>query len=119
MPKPILFLLCQLEIGFEDGEASLGIATDEPVFPLAHLLAPPTNDGSVIYAHCRVWDDDLLIDADDLAKALTLRARTNGRVEGKELVGGFLEGDAVGLKAGAEGISFVPLKGSFGVWNEL
>ena len=49
-----------------------------------------------------IGNDHLLVDAYHLAEAFALWAGTDGRVEGKELVGRLLEGDAVGLEACTE-----------------
>ena len=106
MPEPVLLLLCEFVIRFEYGEAPFGIEADEPLFPFAHLLAPPAHHSIVIHAECAVGDDQMLIYADDLAKAFTLGTSACGGVEGEHVVGGFLKGDAVCLEAYAEGVQF-------------
>ena len=104
MPEPVLLLLCEFVIRFEYGEAPFGIEADEPLLPFAHLLAPPAHHSIVIHAECAVGDDQMLVYADDLAKAFTLGTSACGGVEGEHVVGGFLKGDAVSLEADAEGV---------------
>ena len=104
VPEPVLLLAAELEVGFVDGKSTFGIEADEPFFPFAHLLAAPAHDRALIDRQCRVRHHQVLVDAYDAPKALALRAGPGWGVEGKEFVGRFLEGDAVGLESHAEGM---------------
>ena len=102
VPQPVLLLLRQRVVRLEDREVVLGGMLYEPVFPLAHLLAVPGHHAAVVDGERGIGDDQVLIDADNLAEALAFRTGAHGRIEREHLVGRLLEGDAVGLEARAE-----------------
>ena len=77
--------------------------TDEFFQPLAHLFATPTNHSSVIYTQSAIGDDKVFVYSDYLAEAFAIGAGTNGGVERKHLVVGFLKGNTVCFKLRAEG----------------
>ena len=87
-------------------KTSLGIETDEPGLPLAHLLASPALHATLIQRECRIGYDQAFVYAHNLAETLALGACTQGGVEGKELVGGFLKHYAVGLEARVELVQY-------------
>ena len=104
VPEPVLLGLSELIVRLVDGEAAIGVEADEPVLPLAQLLAAPAHHGAVADAARSVGHHKAFVDADDAAVALTLGAGAQRGVEGEELVGGFLKSDAVGLEARGEGV---------------
>ena len=99
-PKHVFFLLGKLEVRLEDWEIVLGGTAAELLEPHAHLLASPTNHTTVVDTHGRVGDDQLLVDAYHTAESLASGAGSQWGVEGKHVVGWFLEGHAVGLETG-------------------
>ena len=102
MPEPVLLLLGEVHVRFEDREVVLGGMPTEPLFPLTHLFTVPAYHTSVVDRKRGVRDHESFIDADDFTETLTLRTGPCGRVEGEHLVGGFLEGHAIRLEAGGE-----------------
>ena len=69
------------------------------VLPPAHRLAAPAGHGILVDALALVGDDQVLVDADDLAVALAAGAGSQRVVEAEEVLGGGLELDAVGFEA--------------------
>ena len=89
-------------VGFEDGKVVLGGSAAELVFPNAHLIAVPASHAAFVDAERGVGHDEGLVDADHLAEAFARGAGSEWRVEGEEILGGFFEGETVGLEAGRE-----------------
>ena len=78
VPQPVFLLLCQVHVWLEDGEVIVGGVTDEPLLPLLHLLAMPADDAAFVDRERGIGNDQSLVDADDLAESLTLRASADG-----------------------------------------
>ena len=68
----------------------------------AHRIATPTSYGIVEYRARLVGDDQVFINARNLAPSFTLRAGTKRVVEREEVFVGSLELDAVGREIGVE-----------------
>ena len=102
MPKPVFFLLGELEVRLEDRESAFRVETDEPVLPLRHLVSSPAHNGSVVDTQGAVGDDELFIDAYDAAKALTFRAGSHRGVEREEIIAEIIKDHSVGLESGTE-----------------
>ena len=103
MPQVVFLLLRQFIIRSKDGEIVFRGFTDEFFQPFAHLFATPTNHSSVIYTQSAIGDDKMFVYSDYLAEAFAIGAGTNGGVERKHLVVGFLKGNTVCFKLRAEG----------------
>ena len=98
VPKHILLLLRQVIVRFEDGKIVLGSTTAEFFLPHLHLIAVPRLHTTVVDRQCGIGNDEVFVDADNLAETLTLRAGTSRRIEGEHLVVGLLERHAVSLE---------------------
>ena len=107
VPQPVLLLLGQIHIGFEDGKIIFGCMATEPFEPLLHLLTMPADHTTIVDGERRIGDDQLLVDTDDSSEALTHRTGACGGVEGEELVAGFLEHDTISLETGGEVVADV------------
>ena len=99
MPKQVLLLLRQLEIGLEDGKVDGGCTAAELLLPHLHLIAMPALHAALVDRQRGVGDDEALVDADDAAEALAGGAGAGRRVEREHVVVGFLKHHAVGLVA--------------------
>ena len=99
VPEHVLLVLRQFVVGFEDGEVVFGCPAAELILPHAHLVAVPTLHAAVVDAQRGVGNDELLVDADNLAEAFTLWAGAQRRVEREHLVAGFFERDTIGFEA--------------------
>ena len=110
VPEEVFLFLGEFIVGGVDGEADVGGVAYEVALPLLHLVAVPADDGIVVNGARAVGDHQFLVDAHDVAVALAGRAGAIGIVEGEEVGVGFLEGDAVGLEAVAEGLG-LPVEG--------
>lgn len=102
MPQHVLLLLRQVVVRFEDREVILRGTPAELLFPHAHLLTMPAYHTAVVYRQGAVGNHQMLVDTDDLAKALALRTGTHGGVEGEKVVGRLLELHAIRLEAHGE-----------------
>ena len=85
-------------------KTALSIEADEPGLPFAHLITSPALHTALVDGKGRVGDDQFLVYTHNLAKTLALGACTDGRVESKELVGGFLKDDTICLEFGIKGV---------------
>ena len=102
VPQLVLLVLSQVIVRFEDGEIILGSSSAELVFPHLHLLAVPANHTAVVNRQCGVGDDQVFVDADNLAEALTFRTSSYGRIEREEIVRRFLKRHAVSFETHGE-----------------
>ena len=102
VPQEVALLVGQLVIRFENREANALGHTDELGLPLVHFLPTPTLDTALIDALGRIGDDQMWVDTGDVAPTLAGRTSTHRRVESEELVGRFLEGNAIGLESRGE-----------------
>ncbi len=78
VPEPVLLLLCQFIVRFEDREveSALLYTADELILPHAHLLSSPTYHATVVETHGRVGDDELFVDTYHAAESLAGRTGT-------------------------------------------
>ena len=83
VPKLVFLFLREVVVRLEDREVVLCGPAAELFFPHAHLLAVPADHAAVVDRQRGIGDDQMFVDADNLAKALTFRARSYGRVERK------------------------------------
>ena len=102
MPEPVFLLLGEFVVRLEDREVVWLRTSDEFLEPHAHLLSTPAYHASIVEAHGSIRDDELLVDAYHASESLAGRAGTQWGIEGKHVVGWFLEGDAVGFEPGRE-----------------
>ena len=107
VPEPVLLLLRQLVVRFEDREFVGFRPADEFLEPHAHLLATPAHHATVVEAQRSVGNHEFLVDADDASEALAGRAGAQRRIEGKHIVGRFLKLHAVSFESGREVIADV------------
>ena len=78
VPQLVFLLLGQAIVRLEDGKIVLSSPTTELFLPHLHLLAMPTDHTAIIDGERGVGDDEMLVDAHHLAKALTFRTGTHG-----------------------------------------
>ena len=85
-----------------DREVELVGVLHQFLLPQAHRLTAPAGDGAFVDRLALVGDDQILVDAYDLAVALAAGTGAQRIVETEEVLGGLFEGDAVGLEARRE-----------------
>ena len=107
VPEPVFLLLRQLVVRLEDREVVRFRPADEFLEPHAHLLATPAHHATVVEAQRSVRNHEFLVDADDASESLAGRAGAQRRIEGKHIVGRFLEFHAVGFESGREVVADV------------
>ena len=83
--------------------------SDEVVFPLAHLLAPPAHHRIVVDREGLVGHHQIFVDTDYPPEAFALGTSPHRVVEVEHQVARFVEGDAVGLEPFREMELFHPL----------
>ena len=102
VPQEVALFVGKFVVGLEDRKSYALGHPDELCLPLAHLLAAPTLDATFVHALGRIGNDEVRVDARDVAPPLARRTSAHRRIEGKELVRGLVEGHAVGLEARRE-----------------
>ena len=74
VPQPVFMLLTKIHVWLEDREVVFRSITTEPLFPLLHSFAMPAYHTSIIDRKGGVWNNQLLINADNTSETLALGA---------------------------------------------
>ena len=98
VPKKLLLLLGKLSIRLVYREPELVGNHHELLLELAHYLAPPACNGTLVYRKRCIWNHQALINANHAAVASAHRTRSNRIVVAEQQLCRLLKTDTVRLK---------------------
>ena len=108
-PKQLIFFRGQVLDSPVNRKIIRNTFPEQRLQPFFHGLTPPWGYGTFIYGKVAVWNNQILINAKDLAKTFTSAAGTIRIIKAEEIDTGLLEGDTVKLKSVREVFRFTSL----------